>query len=299
MSCLHCKKSITGRHLALGCSVCCRWQHRKCNMGIDIMVYRAMVQGTIPWKCLDCRPAPMASEKMGQKEMFLSYFSLGQSKEKTQFPSNVVDLDIGCHNDLLQVEEFATDMVCESQCVNLDMGEDICSDIPWLPKIETVYSEAIVQEDDYLNVKSNIDDSPLFSTPWLPIITSVYSEAVDHVNNGIKSKADLDSTHQIPCFPKIESVCSGDTTYENNLPSLDFDPAYRTDFPIENCPKCYTNLTPVQFTVNVVTAVMKTSCQCGLSIEITPKLSTFKGATIQRKRKRSESTTALKRLRLA
>ena len=216
-----------------------------------------------------------------------------------QFPSNVVDLDIGCHNDLLQVEEFATDMVCESQCVNLDMGEDICSDIPWLPKIETVYFEAIVKEDDYLNVKSNIDDSPLFSTPWLPIITSVYSEAVDHVNNGIKSTADFDSTHQIPCFPKIESVCSGDTTYENNLPSLDFDPAYRTDLPIENCPKCYTNLTPVQFTVNVVTAVMKTSCQCGLSIEIIPKLSTFKGATIQRKRKRSESTIALKRLRLA
>ena len=224
MSCLHCKKSITGRHLALGCSVCCRWQHRKCNMGIDIMVYRAMVQG---------------------------------------------------------------------------MGEDICSDIPWLPKIETVYSEAIVQEDDYLNVKSNIDDSPLFSTPWLPIITSVYSEAEDHVYNGIKSEADFDSTYQIPCFPKVESVCSGHTTYENNLPSVDLDPAYRTDLPIENCPKCYTNLTPVQFIVNVVTAVMKTSCQCGLSNEIIPKLSTFKGATIKRKRKRSESTIALKRLRLA
>ena len=293
MSCLHCKKPITGRHLALGCSVCCRWQHRKCNMGIDIMVYRAMVQGTIPWKCLDCRPAPKDSEKMGKKDMFLSYFSLGKS-------TNVVDLDVGYHNSLLQGEELATDIVCESQCANLDFGENFCNDIPWLPRIETVYSEAIVQEDDYLKMKSNRDESPPFTTPWLPIIVSVYSEAEDHISKaiGINSKTDFNHNHQIPCLPKIESVHSEGTTNENNLPPLDFDPVYRTDLPIENCPKCYTILTPVQFTINVVTAIMKTSCQCGLSIEITPKLSYCKSATVQRKRKRSESNIALKRLRL-
>ena len=293
MSCLHCKKPITGRHLALGCSVCCRWQHRKCNMGIDIMVYRAMVQGTIPWKCLDCRPAPKDIEKMGKKDMFLSYFSLGKS-------TNVVDLDVGYHNSLLQGEELATDIVCESQCANSDFGENFCNDIPWLPRIETVYSEAIVQEDDYLKMKSNRDESPPFTTPWLPIIVSVYSEAEDHISKaiGINSKTDFNPNHQIPCLPKIESVHSEGTTNENNLPPLDFDPVYRTDLPIENCPKCYTVLTPVQFTINVVTAIMKTSCQCGLSIEITPKLSYCKSATVQRKRKRSESNIALKRLRL-
>ena len=300
MSCLHCQKPITGRHLALGCSVCCRWQHRKCNMGIDIMVYRAMVQGTIPWKCQDCRPAPKDPEKMGQKEMFLSYFSLGQSKEKNKFPSNVVDLDVGCHNNLLQEEGFATDMVYESQCVNSDMGEVFCSDIPWLPRIETVYTEANVQEDDYLNVDRNIDASPSFNTPWLPKIVSVYSEAEDHNDKaiGLNSKADFSPTHQIPCLLKIETVYSEDTSNENNLSSLEFDPVYRTDLPIENCPTCCKILTPVQFTVNVVTAVMKTICQCGLSIEITPKLSCSKGVTVQRKRKRNEPNIALKRLRL-
>merc|ERR1719186_248230 len=77
-TCFYCKKGITGRQLALGCSVCFRWQHRKCNMGMDIVVYRVMVQGTIPWRCLDCRPAPKEPGDMDQKELFLNYFSLGR-----------------------------------------------------------------------------------------------------------------------------------------------------------------------------------------------------------------------------
>ena len=36
--CLYCKKVIAGRQLALGCSVCCRWQHRKCKGKGNILV---------------------------------------------------------------------------------------------------------------------------------------------------------------------------------------------------------------------------------------------------------------------
>ena len=51
------------------------------------------------------------------------------------------------------------------------------------------------------------------------------------------------------------------------------DKVYLTSVPIEECPRCVTVLVPEQFTVNVVTAVMKTTCHCGMSIEIDPMLS--------------------------
>ena len=71
-----------------------------------------------------------------------------------------------------------------------------------------------------------------------------------------------------------------------------------TCLPIEECPQCYKELIPMQFTINIVTAVMKTICHCGLSIEINPKPTFSKSVTVSRKRQRSESHMKLKRLRL-
>ena len=47
---------------------------------------------------------------------------------------------------------------------------------------------------------------------------------------------------------------------------------YKTNKPIEYCPSCMVKLTPTQFTINIISTVMKTVCVCGLAIEITPKV---------------------------
>ena len=59
----------------------------------------------------------------------------------------------------------------------------------------------------------------------------------------------------------------------SNILDIYNDKVHLTSVPIEECPRCVTVLVPEQFTVNVVTAVMKTTCHCGMSIEIDPMLS--------------------------
>ena len=78
--CLHCSKNVSGRHHALSCSICNRWQHRKCHTGIDHVVYRLMVQGVFQhkWKCNNCKSAPEEPEDMNKKETFLENFGLGR-----------------------------------------------------------------------------------------------------------------------------------------------------------------------------------------------------------------------------
>ena len=43
---------------------------------------------------------------------------------------------------------------------------------------------------------------------------------------------------------------------------------YKTNKPIEYCPLCMVKLIPTQFTINIISLVMKTICVCGLAIEI-------------------------------
>ena len=43
---------------------------------------------------------------------------------------------------------------------------------------------------------------------------------------------------------------------------------YKTNKPIEYCPLCMVKLIPTQFTINIISTVMKTVCVCGLAIEI-------------------------------
>ena len=67
-----------------------------------------------------------------------------------------------------------------------------------------------------------------------------------------------------------------DNCQQEVMRNTEVDDVYHTHVPIENCPRCCTVLVPVQFTVNVLSAVMKTMCQCGLNIEIDPKPSLYK-----------------------
>ena len=297
-TCLHCEKNITGRQLALGCSVCCRWQHRKCNMGIDIVVYRVMVQGTIPWKCLNCRPAPKKQEDMNQKELFLKYFSLGKSVS-----DETVKGDFVHGNDDLNGQGDLTDSLMESMSLiastSDSLVEDITSDIPWLPKIETVYSEALAHEEENIKHRNNKIDEPSISVPWFPKIVAVYSEAVNaNESSDLSSLLDYEPILDMSWIPKIDSVYSGVSSDDISSQVMVSDPVYKTFSPIENCPTCNIGLVPMQFTVNVVTAVMKTTCQCGLSIEINIRSPHSKVAVVQKKRKRCETNTTLKRLRL-
>ena len=319
-SCLYCKKNIKGRQLALGCSICCRWQHRKCNMGIDVVVYRVMVQGTITWKCLDCRPAPKEPEDMTQKELFLNHFSLGRSvgltdlTGKTEFLPNGVDWDVAGHNSPLQEEAVSTVPSHESRNLrsfkadNMELdteqdsiGDEIISDIPWLPRTKTVYSEALSQGDESFILQDSIDDEPSFTMPWLPKIVSVYSEALAQSEEcpEWQNKVDDEPNMKLSWLPKIESVYSEASEQDINVSIVEADPVYKTCWPIENCPTCHKVLVPMQFKVNVVTAVMKTTCQCGLSIEIYPEPSYSKTAVVHKKRKRSETIMSMKRLRLS
>lgn len=310
-SCLYCKKDIIGRQLALGCSICLRWQHRKCNMGIDIVVYRVMVQGTVPWKCVDCRPAPKEPESIEKKDLFLNYFSLGRSicltdsstKHDAAFTNNELQQDPPSkdplHNyiNIQSVDAIHMELFTEQDII----GDEITSDIPWLPKIENVYSEASEHVDESFILHDNMDDEPSFSIPWLPKIVSVYSEALvqEEDNSDLFYKINDELNTELALHPVIGNVKCEVLSQDINIVQVECGPVYRTCMSIENCPTCNTVLVPMQFTVNIVTVVMKTVCQCGLSIEIDPKPSFSKSATVNKKRKRSETSKSLKRLRFS
>ena len=297
-TCLYCKKTITGRQLALGCSVCFRWQHRKCNMGMDIVVYRVMVQGTIPWRCLDCRPAQKEPEELDQKELFLNYFSLGRSL------CDLTKKDCIDHGTGLKEEGHFIDPIHES----LDLlaftteliVEDNTSDIPWLMKIENVYSESLTQSDNHLKLQNSIIDEPSVALPWVPKIVSVHSEALpqDTASPDYSNLMDFDYTLNMPLIPCINSVYPENSSDQTRFPVILPNKIYKTSLPVENCPSCHTGLVPEQFTVNVVTTVMKTTCQCGLFIEINVRIPSSMTSTIKKKRKRNTTNTALKRIRL-
>ena len=53
---------------------------------------------------------------------------------------------------------------------------------------------------------------------------------------------------------------------------------YKTNKPIEYCPLCMVKLIPTQFTINIISLVMKTICVFGLAIGIKIALSSSKKA---------------------
>ena len=97
---------------------------------------------------------------------------------------------------------------------------------------------------------------------------------------------------------RIRNMISGASSDDISTPVMESDPVYKTYKPIEKCPICEIDLVPEQFTVNIVTAVMKTSCQCGFAIEIIITPSHLKVDDVQKKRKRCKTNNnTLRRLR--
>ena len=122
------------------------------------------------------------------------------------------------------------------------LGEDIPNQVKQLG-----YNELKSREDKVFNHAIGPNDmekeheitgeEPKCDLPWMPVIDSVYFEAI--------------SQNQKDCEEEV-------------LANL----FHSTHGPIEECPRCCTVLVAEQFTVNVVTAVKKMVCHCGLSIEL-------------------------------
>ena len=133
------------------------------------------------------------------------------------------------------------------------------------PNISPKY-ELQPYEDEVFN-----REVPSYDLSWMPKIVSVFSEG----------------TGETCSFKLMDS--------DENITEYD---VHSTCVPIEECPRCCTELVPMQFTVNVDTAVMKTMCHCGLNIEIGPKSTICTTNTVSQKRKRNESNINLKHHRL-
>ena len=108
----------------------------------------------------------------------------------------------------------------------------------------------------------------------------------------------IDPTLNMPLIPSINSVYAGASSDQTRSPIILSKKVYKTSLPVESCPSCHTDLVPEQFTLNVVTTVMKTTCQCGLSIEINVKILNSMTTIVKKKRKRNTTNTTLKRIRL-
>jgi len=55
--CIACKEPVRPRQQGLQCDGCFRWNHRVCNTGISLEVYRAAVRegAEIEWRCEFCQ----------------------------------------------------------------------------------------------------------------------------------------------------------------------------------------------------------------------------------------------------
>ena len=142
-------------------------------------------------------------------------------------------------------------------------------------------------------------DTTSVSTPWT--VSSSSSEASGIKTDIISIKEVIDNDLGAEGI----NTTSTEQAAEIGLTDLDVikkkdsnksSTVYSINEPIEECPQCCTKLVPEQFTVNVVTAIMKTTCHCGLSLEIDPKPTFLK--KYSRKRKRFGSQNTAKRLKL-
>ena len=128
-------------------------------------------------------------------------------------------------------------------------------------------------------------DTPSVLTPWTMIRTSEASgiktdiiSIKEVIDNDLEAEGiNATSTEQVSEIGLIDLdvIKKEDSNKSNTIYSI-----YE---PIEECPQCCTKLVPEQFTVNVVTAIMKTTCHCGLSLEIDPKPTFLKKYSRKRK----------------
>ena len=113
-------------------------------------------------------------------------------------------------------------------------------------------------------IPESINNRAVFDSSWFPEATSVYSETYAEAI----PFTPIDTCKDLSWLPKITSVYSeashSTTVYAPVNTELDVinNDVHRCCVPIEECPRCCTVLVPVQFTVNIVTAVMKTMCHC-------------------------------------
>ena len=53
--CIECNLEVRARQQAVQCDDCGKWQHRKCNSGVDQLTYRlAAITGRLDWRCAPC-----------------------------------------------------------------------------------------------------------------------------------------------------------------------------------------------------------------------------------------------------
>ncbi len=121
------------------------------------------------------------------------------------------------------------------------------------------------------------------------------STNVAHINESSDMNR-LTDFQPILKLTKIDTVYVWHVPTENKISPVS-EKVYKTWLPIENCPTCEIGLVPEQFTVNVKTAVMKTSCQCGLCIEIDIQAPHLKVCDVPKKKIKSEINYMLRRLR--
>ena len=380
--CVHCSKNVSGRHHALSCSVCNRWQHRKCHTGIDHVVYRLMVQGVFQhkWKCNNCKPAPEEPEDMNKKESFLKNFGLGRvvhgiesEDEDDYLPLKVVLEDsppcpvvintpqrskVTARRRLqssggsgitplrvsrlgpggwqvarksvspttgnnsppvtpIKVTKKSPGSLKASRMISRDALTDNSPPVTPLqvskkPSGNWRASRKVLSSSDISPPVTPLQFTKRLSGIWRVSRRSSSSLKTPESQNDLqldeeevfKSEIEHNTGCRVPScdlpwMPKIISVFSEATGDEIDTGEdvIDDDNVHSTCMPIEECPRCCTVLVPGQFTVNVVTAVMKTMCQCGLNIEISPKPTICKTNTVFHKRKRNESNIHLKYLR--
>ena len=122
--------------------------------------------------------------------------------ELQQDPPSKVSL----HNsiNIKSVDAILMELFIEQDII----GDEITSDIPWLPTIENVYSEASEHVDGSFILHDSMDEEPSFSIPWLPKIVSVYSEALvkEEDNSDLFYKIDDELNTELALHPVIGNV---------------------------------------------------------------------------------------------
>ena len=98
------------------------------------------------------------------------------------------------------------------------------------------------------------------SKPSRYIISESKSDRVKMISRKNKKKYDL-KTGKINKGGKLPKV--------NKKTKKDcINDVYKTNKTIEYCPLCMIKLTPTQFTIHLISLIMKTICVCGVAIEI-------------------------------
>ena len=188
-----------------------------------------------------------------EKNKFLNYFSVSSKTPKEDIPLTPKPTD----QDIIKKEHYDKQKFLNFFSMSCKSPK---GDIPLILKYADQDS---IKKDDYK--KEKVIN---FFEGFIPLIPKAAEQ------NAIKKEVynkdkfleffsvSLKSSREDIAFPRLLETDEVNTKSE----------IYVTSLPIEECPMCYKVLVPLQFTVNIVTAVFNTICHCGLSIQIDPKL---------------------------